>query len=116
MTNLITYYSLFLLTLISIATVGTIVYNFIQKPSVEQKKQILSWLLIQVTNAEKDLGSGTGKLKLSYVYGLFVQQMPALAKIVTFELFSTLVDQALKQLDEMLENNLKVQEYVDGEE
>ncbi len=67
-----------------------------------------------VTEAEKDLGGGTGKLKLRQVYDLFVTRFPWLAKIVSFELFSGMVDDALEEMREMLAQNKAVKELVEG--
>ena len=68
-----------------------------------------------VTEAEKELGGGTGKLKLRQVYDLFVTRFPWLAKIVSFELFSDMVDDALDEMREMLANNQAVKALVNGE-
>lgn len=72
------------------------------------------WLLYAVTEAERELGGGTGKLKLRQVYDLFVTRFPWLAKIVSFETFSGLVDDALDEMREMLKNNNAVKELVEG--
>ena len=39
-------------------------------------KMIKSWLLSIIVNAEKVYGGKTGKVKLSYVYGLFIEKFP----------------------------------------
>lgn len=70
----------------------------------ENLKMIKSWLLSVIVNAEKVYGGKTGKVKLSYVYGLFIEKFPKLAKIITFETFSMLVDEVLK-IDESYINN-----------
>ena len=66
--------------------------------------KIRSWLLWAVTQAEKEFGSGTGKLKLAFVYDMFIAKFPKLQIIVPFKLFSALVDQALAVMKEMLKN------------
>ena len=65
-----------------------------------------------MTEAEKELGSGTGQLKLRQVYDLFVQRFPAVAAVISFDTFSGWVDEALEQMREMLEQNQNVQKYV----
>ena len=65
-------------------------------PRDAQLNKVREWLLGAVTEAEKNLGGGTGKLKLRQVYDLFVTRFPWLAKTVSFELFSSLVDDALR--------------------
>lgn len=66
--------------------------------------KIREWLLIAVSEAESKYGSGTGKLKLVYVYDLFITKFPKLQAIVPYALFSVLVDQALVVMRKMLEN------------
>ena len=67
-------------------------------------KMIKSWLLSIIVNAEKVYGGKTGKVKLSYVYGLFIEKFPKLEKIITFETFSALVDEVLKINENFIEN------------
>lgn len=93
-----------------------VVVDFSRKPRAEQIKQVREWLLWAVTQAEKELGGGTGQLKLRYVYDLFVQRFPWLSKIVTFDWFSNLVDDALVDMREMLEKNENVKAIVEGED
>lgn len=71
----------------------------------ENLKMIKSWLLSVIVNAEKIYGGKTGKVKLSYVYGLFVEKFPKLAKIITFETFSMLVDEVLKINESYINNS-----------
>ena len=74
-------------------------------PTAQQIAAIKEWLLWAVTQAEADLGSGTGQLKLRYVYDMFVGQFPWAAKVISFELFSKMVDEALDKMREMLKTN-----------
>ena len=89
-------------------------YRFGKMPTTDQMDAIREWLLMAVTEAEKELGCGTGKLKLRYVYDLFVSRFPWAAKVVPFSAFSNLVDEALVEMHEMLEQNEKVNSYVHG--
>ena len=98
--------------ILSIALIILSVLNFIRLPKNKQLEKVKQWLLIAVTEAEKVLGSGTGKLELSYVYDLFVTKFPWLAKIVPFETFSTLVDEVLEDMRKLIEANPNVNEYV----
>ena len=66
--------------------------------------KIREWLLIAVTQAEGKFGSGTGQLKLVYVYDLFITKFPKLQAIIPYKLFTILVDQALVIMRKMLEN------------
>ena len=81
-----------------------------------QLDKVREWLLWAVTEAEKNLGGGTGKLKLRQVYDLFVTRFPWLAKTVSFELFSSLVDDALDEMRDMLDKNEAVKAFVNRED
>lgn len=87
-------------------------YLFIKKPAEEQLKDVKQWLLWAMTEAEKVLGSGTGKLKLRYVYNLFIQRFPAVAALITFEKFDELVSQMMEEFNKLLESNINVQRYI----
>lgn len=84
-------------------------------PSEEQQAKIKQWLLLAVTLAEKEMGAGTGRLKLAHVYSLFLDKFPAIAPVVPFELFSKWVDEVLVQMKELLETNKDIEQYVKGE-
>ena len=85
-------------------------------PRDAQLDKVREWLLWAVTEAEKNLGGGTGKLKLRQVYDLFVVRFPWLVKVVPFELFSQMVDDALEDMRDMLESNPAAKALVDGGE
>lgn len=97
------------------AVLPAAVVTFAGLPTEAQLAKVKEWLLWAVTEAEKDLGGGTGKLKLRQVYDLFVTRFPWLAKLVSFELFSDMVDEALEQMREMLDTNEAVKAFVEGE-
>lgn len=88
------------------------VYRFFQKPTEEQLNAVYEWLLGAVIEAEKALGSGTGQLKLHRVYDLFLVRFPWVARIIPFNVFSDMVDDALEDMRELLEANVAVQDYV----
>lgn len=90
-------------------------YQIIKDPSSVDLSKVQEWLLWAVMQAEKQLGGGTGQLKLRYVYDMFIARFPTVSKILTFEAFSIMVDIALAKLNEMLSNNKRVQQYVYGE-
>lgn len=92
------------------------IYVFIKRPSTEQINSVKEQLLYAVTKAEKELGSGTGKVKLRYVYDMFLNRFPALALVISFEAFSLLVDEALNEFKDILEKNNSVKEYVENKE
>lgn len=106
---------IFLAALAVLAVAGIAVYRYFNLPSEAQLQKVREWLLWAVTEAERELGGGTGKLKLRQVYDLFVSRFPWLAPVVSFERFSELVDDALDEMRDMLEKNKAVQAHVNGE-
>lgn len=99
-----------------IVVIARLTYQILKDPSSVDLSKVQEWLLWAVMQAEKELGGGTGQLKLRYVYDLFISRFPSIAKLITFEAFSLMVDVALSKLNEMLQNNKKVQTYVYGEQ
>lgn len=95
--------------------IGVAAYRFMKLPTTEQLAKVREWLLFAVTEAEKALGGGTGKLKLRYVYDMFVTKFPWLVKAVSFELFGELVDDALEEMRNLLASNKAVAVLVSGE-
>jgi len=79
-----------------------------------QFKSFSEWLVWGVTEAETYLGSGTGELKLKYVYDLAIERFPIFVKFITFDLFKKLVDVALDKMREMIENNEAINNIVLG--
>lgn len=94
---------------------GIAAYRFAGLPTEAQLKKVREWLLYAVTEAEKELGGGTGQLKLRTVYDLFIQRFPWLVKVIPFETFSGLVDDALEEMRDMLAKNQAVKALVEGE-
>lgn len=97
-----------------LAGAGYSVYIFIKESSTEQLKSLKEWMLWAVTKAEKELGSGTGKLKLRYVYDMFITKFPWLRNTISFEIVSMMVDDALEEMRIMLERNKAVKDFVSG--
>lgn len=102
---------LFVLALCCIALVLHIMM-FFQKPTEEQLTCLKNWLLGAVIEAEKEFGSNTGALKLRSVYDKFVVRLPWLAKLITFEQFSGYVDNALDEMEELLQSNKTIFQLV----
>lgn len=96
------------------ATVGFFVKFFLELPTKEQIRAVKEWLLGAVTDAERELGSGTGQLKLRQVYDLFVVRFPWLAKVIPFRTFSDWVDDALEVMRDLLAKNDAVAAYVES--
>lgn len=94
---------------------GLSVYRFTKLDEEKKIANIKQWLKYAVVEAERILGGGTGQLKLRYVYDLAVKQFPWLVTLVTFEIFSGWVDEALEWMKEQLEQNKAIHGYVKQE-
>lgn len=89
--------------------------KFSKEPTEKKIEMVREWLLYAVIQAEKELGGGTGQVKLRYVWDMFIKTFPALAPLVSFELFGILVDEALVQMRHLLDTNLDLLKYVENE-
>lgn len=98
-----------------IAAVVFVAVKFFKLPTSQQLEKVREWLLFAVTEAEKVFGSGTGKLKLRYVYDLFLSRFPWVSRLITFNTFSLLVDAALEEMRTMLDTNEAVAAIVNGQ-
>ena len=111
---IVNYWFVILIALAAVVVLGYIIYVFINMPKTSQIAKVKEWLLFAVMEAEKELGGGTGQLKLRYVYDMFIVKFPWLVKVVSFESFSGLVDEVLEKFKAILDTNKNVQNYVDG--
>lgn len=93
--------------------IGVSIVKFFKKPKDQQIKDLKEWLLYAVIKAEKYLGSGTGELKLRYVYDLAISKFPFVSVFIPFETFSKYVDEALEQMKDMLDENENIKEYIE---
>lgn len=80
--------------------------------TITNKKKTLEWLKWAVVYTEKMLGEKTGQLKLRYCYDMFIERFPVFSKIISFENFSKMVDEALVFLREQLEKNEALKNFV----
>jgi hypothetical protein len=105
------------LVVLACAVGVAIVYinKFVHIPNNEQLAKLKQWLLFAVIEAEKQYQGGTGALKLRAVYNEFCKVFPSLVPIVSFAVFSELVDEALEQMKHLLETNLDIANYIEGE-
>ena len=90
------------------------IITFLRMGQQQQMKMISEWLLLAVVQAEKELGSGTGEIKLRYVYDKFIQKFDKMAMIISFEQFSDMVDMALDKMRDMLSSNTQLANYVNN--
>lgn len=91
------------------------IYIFIRAPKGIQETNLKEWLKYAVTEAEIELGSGTGQLKLRKVYVKATAQFPWILKYISFETFSEWVDEALAWLKEQLAKNANIAKIVKEE-
>lgn len=110
---LLNNWSLVIAVIAIIVVIAMAVYKFFKLPTNKQVEKIKKCLLAWVIEAERDLGGGTGKAKLSTVYGIFVTAFPVIKNFVSFDTFSGWVDEALEEMKKMLEENPQLKNIVD---
>lgn len=115
MNLLFDYWYIYIAITVLLIILGSIIFAFFKSPSESQLQKVKEWLLWAVTEAEKELGSGTGRLKLRFVYDLFISKFKWIAYLLSFEAFSDLVDEALDEMRDMLSTNAAVQSLVNKE-
>lgn len=106
------YFTIGIIALVSVIGIG--IYNFFKLEKSKRIEVIKEWLLFAVIEAEKYFGDGTGKIKLRYVYNMFIDKFKFMSLIISFDQFSILVDEVLENMREMLSDNIKVKEYITG--
>lgn len=106
------YWWIIIIAIAAIVVLGFLIYKFIKMPIANQIEKIKEWLLYAVAQAEKELGGGTGQLKLRYVYDLFIKTFPVLSNFISFNYFSNLVDIVLETFNQILDTNKQVNTYV----
>lgn len=75
-----------------------------------------NWLVFAVSEAEKALGGGTGKLKLRYAYNIAIKYFPTLTKMIPFSVFSAMVDKALETMRLMIDTNKAISDVIKNKE
>ena len=70
MTLLMEYWWLAIAILAILIIAFMFLITYINLPNSKKTAKVKEWLLFAVVQAEKELGSGTGQLKLRYVYNL----------------------------------------------
>ena len=88
--------------------------KFMDKDKAQKIEAIREWLKYGVTVTERALGSNTGKLKLTMLWSIATQQFPFIAKLLTFEDFSRMVDEALAWMKEQIETNPNIKAAILG--
>lgn len=116
MEMLVKYWFLLIALLAVVYFVAYGIFQFIKWPKETKVKNIKEWLKWAVVKAEKELGGGTGQLKLRMVYNMAVEKFPFIVKLVTFDQFSDWVDDALIWMRIQLEKNENIKALVNGGE
>ena len=118
--------ALIILNLVAIAKGVAAIMKSIQdaKSATEEEKQAAKDAIIKnlqqvifgwVTDAEKDLGGGTGKLKASKVAAMIYQYIPdELKPLFTPQEIQDMIDTALAAAKEYWEKNGKAKEYIES--
>lgn len=114
MTWFLNNWSFLVVVVCAIGVIVVYLNRFIVLPSGEQLNKVKQWLLYAVIEAEKQYQGGTGALKLRAVYNEFCKVFPSLVPIVSFAVFSELVDEALEQMRHLLETNMDITYYVES--
>ena len=78
-----------------------------------KERSIKRCLVWACTEAERILGTKTGKLKLKMVYDTFVEKCPVISAFIPFAIFSRWVDTALEEMKMMIENNCYIRGYIE---
>lgn len=93
--------------------IGLGMYEFFKLEKSKRLNMVREWLLLAVVEAEKQLGGGVGKIKLRFVYDMFIDKFKFLSMLISFNQFSSMVDEALDQMKEMLSTNQQLKEYIE---
>ena len=96
-----------------LVVVGLGLYKFFKLGKEKQLKMVREWLLLAVVEAEKQLGGGTGQIKLRFVYDMFIDKFKTLSMLISFDRFSLMVDNALDEMKEMLVSNKQLKDYIE---
>ena len=91
-----------------------IAIKFLQISRDKQIEKVKEWLLYACVEAEKSLGNKTGEIKLRYVYDMFVDKFKFVSMFLSFEDFSDLVDDSLNIVEDMLDTNKNLKDYIDN--
>lgn len=110
------YWFIIVLIIAIIATVSIKAYKFFKQPNAEQLNKVQQWLVFAVAKAEEVLGSGTGQMKLKYVYDMFITKFPAIAVFISYEKFVEMTEDALTEFKELIANNKQIKKIYSWDE
>lgn len=87
---------------------GMFLDKFIKKSKAQKMQTVKDWLLYAIAMAERELGSGTGRIKLGQVYEQFLLVFPQLQRFISFDTFAKMVDDVLEEFAELVEENVVI--------
>lgn len=77
------------------------------------RKAVSDWLLKAVIDAETELGTGTGKLKIRSVYERAIEIFgPTVYQVITLEQLDAMAQYPLEEMRHLLETNGAIADYV----
>ncbi len=106
--NWVYFFCLIVLATIAVYTL----LAFLKLTPKQQMKKLQVALLYMVTEAEKEMGSETGRVKRSMVWEWLVKRFPVITLFLTEEKYDELLEQALAEFRKLLESNEKLYDYV----
>lgn len=114
MDMIIDYWPFLIAVVCMIICIAESLIVFYAEPTDKKLACLREWLMFAVIEAEKAYKSGTGAIKLRYVYDLAITKFKWIPRLLTFDMFSKMVDDALEWMRVQLESNKNVKDYVDG--
>lgn len=106
--NWVYFFCLIVLMTLAVYTI----LEFLKLTPKQQMKKLQVALLYMVTEAEKEMGSETGRVKRSMVWEWLVKRFPVITLFLTEEKYDELLEQALIEFRKLLESNEKLYDYV----
>ena len=106
--NWVYFFCLIVLMTLAVYTI----LGFLKLTPKQQMKKLQVALFYMVTEAEREMGSETGRVKRSMVWEWLVKRFPVITLFLTEEKYDELLEQALAEFRKLLESNEKLYDYV----
>ena len=87
---------------------GMFLDKFIKKSKAQKMQMVKDWLLYAIAMAERELGSGTGRIKLGQVYEQFLLVFPQLQHFISFDTFAKMVDDVLMEFAVLVDDHVAI--------
>ena len=94
--------------------IGFVIGRFLKLPKATQIATVKEWLLYVCIEAEKQFASGTGQIKLRWVFDKFVGRFPVIAQAISFGTFTVWVGEVLLEMNGILTMNKAVRDMVES--